>query len=136
MNRKIKSYKAIILAILFYAVLLCCLAGPGGILNKERIVCGTETIAGETAEIKMYRQIQQVFLADGGYLRYLDIYVTTPESAGDFFRFMVYDENNEILYHEEILLSDKDVFPGYMRLPVGIETVPGRAYVWQLQGIS
>lgn len=135
MNRKVKSHRAIICIIIFYAAVLLCLLGPGKILNKDRIVAGTEDIAGETLSLKVDpgRLIQQVFIADGGYLRYLDIYVTSPESAGKFFRLMVYDETNEILYNEEIKLSENDVFPGYLRIPLGIETVAGRAYVWQLQ---
>lgn len=136
MNRRITCYKAIILAILFYAVLVCGLLWNGKILKKDRVVSGAETVAGSTVEVDTDRMIQQVFLADGGFLRYLDIYVTSPDSCGKFYRFMVYDETNEILYNEEILLPYTDVYPGYMRLPVGIETVAGRAYVWQLQGVE
>jgi len=136
MNRKIKCYKAVICIVLFYAVILGCLLGPVGILEKDRIVAGTEVLAGETLDIHADNRLQQVFIADGGYLRYLDIYVTSPEAAGKFFRLMVYDETNEILINKEVLLDNTDVYPGYMRLPVGIETVAGRAYVWQLQGTS
>ena len=135
MNRKVTCYRAVIYTILFYTVLAVCLLGLTDILKKDRVVAGAEKIAGETVEMDLDpgRKIQQVFIADGGYLRYLDIYVTSPESAGQFFRLMVYDETNEILYNEEIMLSETEEYPGYMRLPVGIETVAGRAYVWQLQ---
>ena len=135
MNRKIEWHKALIITIVFYVVLALYLIWGTDILNRDYTVVGSEKIAGETLEIDMDpgRIIQQVFLADGGYLRYLDLYVTSPEAAGKFFRLMIYDETNEILYHEEVKLCDEDVYPGYVRLPVGIETIAGRAYVWQLQ---
>lgn len=135
MNRKIEWHKALIITIIFYAVLTLYLIWETDMLNRDYTVVGSEKIAGETVEMDPDpgRIIQQVFLADGGYLRYLDIYVTSPESASGFFRLMIYDETNEILYHEEIKVCENDVFPGYLRIPVGIETVAGRAYVWQLQ---
>lgn len=132
MNRKIKSYRAITYIVLFYLAAACLLLGPGGVLKKDRLVAGKEARSG-SAQVRLDQQVQQVFLAEGTYLRYLDLYVTSEDSAGENYRFYLYDELNEILINQEIAMPETQL-PGFLRIPVGIETVPQRAYVWQLQG--
>lgn len=132
MNRKIKSYRAITYIVLFYLAAACLLLGPGGVLKKDRTVSGNEAPAG-TAQVRLDQQIQQVFVAEGTYLKYLDLYVTSEASAGKIYHLFLYDELNERLINKEITMPETQV-PGFLRIPLSVETVPGRAYVWQLQG--
>lgn len=132
MNRKIKSYRAITYIVLFYLAAACLLLGPGGVLKKDRLIAGNETPAG-TAQVRLDQQIQQVFVAEGTYLKYLDLYVTSEASAGKNYHLFLYDELNQRLINKEIAMPETEL-PGFLRIPLSIETVPGRAYVWQLQG--
>lgn len=132
MNRKIKTYRAITYILLFYLAAACFLLGRCGILEKDRTVAGTQAPAG-SVEARLNRQIQQVFLAEGTYLRYLELYVLSPESSGEACHLFVYDDQNEKLFDRDVVLPEGEV-PGFLRIPVGIKTEPGRAYVWQLQG--
>lgn len=132
MNRKIKKYRAISYGILFYLFLFICLLGPVGILKEDRLVAGNELIAG-TTQVRLDRQIQQVIVAQGTYLRYMDLYVASPEAAGQTYQLRFYDEQDQKLYHRDIALPEEQI-PGFLRIPIGIPTEPGHMYVWQMQG--
>lgn len=132
MNRKVKAYRAVTYIVLFYLAAACFLLGPGGVLKKDRLVAGNEAAAG-TVQVRLDRQVQQVFLAEGTYLKYLDLYVTSEESAGQVYHLMVYDELNQRLINKEVAMPETEL-PGFLRIPLSLDTVPGRAYVWQLQG--
>lgn len=134
MNRKIKAYQAIIYIVLFYLAAVLFLLGPGKLLEKDRLLAGTENPVG-TVEVREDQQVQQVLIAEGDYLRYLELYVTSPESAGEYYHLLVYDENNEMLINRDFELKADEV-PGFVRIPLGIDTTRGTAYVWQLQGKS
>ena len=132
MNRKIKAYQALIYIVVFWLTAMLLALGPGKILDSDRAVAGNEAPAG-TVQVRLDQQIQQVLIAEGLYLRYLDLYVTSEASVGKYYRLFVYDENNEILVNREFELAQAEV-PGFVRIPLGIDTQPGTAYVWQLQG--
>ena len=132
MNRKIKAYQAIIYIVLFYLAAVLFLLGPGKLLEKDRLLAGAENPVGTVREDQ---QVQQVLIAEGDYLRYLELYVTSPKSAGEYYHLLVYDENNEMLINRDFELKADEV-PGFVRIPLGIDTTRGTAYVWQLQGKS
>lgn len=132
MNRKIKAYQALTYIVVFWLAAALWLLGPGKLLDSDRTVAGTEAPAG-TAQVRLDQQIQQVLIAEGTYLRYLDLYLTSEESIGKYYHLLVYDEKNEILVNREFELAKAQV-PGFVRIPLGIRTQPGTAYVWQLQG--
>lgn len=132
MNRKVRLYRVITYCIAFYAALAFLLLGPVGILKSDRMVAGNEVPAGNV-EVRLDRQVQQVIVAEGTWLRYLDLYVTSEDSAGKTYNLLVYDSNNERLLQRQLALPETEI-PGFVRLPIGVETVPGQLYVWQLQG--
>lgn len=132
MNRKIRLCHAISYGILFWLAAAVFLLGHCRILDRDRTVAGREVPAG-TQEVRLDRQVQQVFIAEGDYLRYLEVYTTTENANRKWFYLYVYDENNEILINREIATPDVKL-PGFLRIPLGIRTQPGRAYVWQLKG--
>lgn len=134
MNRKIKVYRAMTYIVIFYLAAACILLGPGGVLKKDRLVAGNEAPVG-TAQVRQDQQIHQVFIAEGAYLKYLDLKVVSEASAWRVFRFRFYNDQNEPLINREITLNmTQSEFPGYWRIPLGVETEPGRIYFWQLQG--
>ena len=134
MNRRIRVYRAITYIILFYTAVAFFLLGHCGILKKDRTVAGKEAPVG-TVEVRMDRQVQQVFLAEGTYLRYLELYVTSEDSAGDSYHLYLYDEQNEKLVDRDVAMPEVTL-PGFLRIPIGVRTVPGTAYVWQLKGMT
>lgn len=81
MNRKIKAYQAIIYIVLFYLAAVLFLLGPGKLLEKDRLLAGAENPVG-TVEVREDQQVQQVLIAEGDYLRYLELYVTSPNLPG------------------------------------------------------
>ena len=52
MNRKIKAYQAIIYIVLFYLAAVLFLLGPGKLLEKDRLLAGTENPVG-TVEVRL-----------------------------------------------------------------------------------
>ena len=74
MNRKLKKSRAIEYIVLCYAAVLILLAGPLGIFDGTRQITGNETPAGTSQIIAQDSRIQQVFIADGGYLEKISIY--------------------------------------------------------------
>lgn len=134
MNRKIRAHRAITYIVLFYLAAACFLLGPGGVLKKDRSVAGNEVPVG-TTEVRQDRQVQQVFIAEGTYLKYLDVYVTSESSAWRVYWLRLYNDQNEMLINREINMTQEDI-PGFWRVPLGIETEPGRLYFWQLQGTN
>ena len=77
MNRKIKAYQAIINIVLFYLAAVLFLLGPGKLLETARLLAGAENQVG-TGEVREVQLVQQVLIAEGDYLRYLELYVTSP----------------------------------------------------------
>lgn len=138
MNRKIRVYRAITYIVLFYAAAAFFLLGRCGILKKDRTVAGTEVPAG-TVQVRMDQQVQQVFLAEGTYLRYLDLYMMSGDPGGESYHLYIYDENNEVLLDRALSVPEptpEQELPGFMRFAVGVRTVPGTAYVWQMGGMT
>ena len=104
MNRKVRLYRVITYCIAFYAALAFLLLGPVGILKSDRMVAGNEVPAGNV-EVRLDRQVQQVIVAEGTWLRYLDLYVTSEDSAGKTYNLLVYDSNNERLLQRQLALQ-------------------------------
>lgn len=134
MNRKIKTYHAVTYLVLFYLAAACFLLGPGGVLKKDRLVAGNEAPAG-VAKAKLDIQVQQVFIAEGTYLKYLDLYLTSSESEWNNYHLRFYNDQNELIFSRDVMVQDTE-FPGYFRIPVSLELEPGRVYFWQMQGLS
>lgn len=134
MNRKIRAYRAITYIVLFYLAAACFLLGPGGVLKKDRLVAGNEVPLG-IAKVKLDRQVQQVFIAEGTYLKYLDLYLTNDDSGWNKYHLRFYNDQNEMLIDRDFMVLGKD-YPGFFRIPLSVETEPGRIYFWQLQGIA
>ena len=111
MNRKIRGYRLITYCIAFYAVLAFLLLGPAGILKSDRTVAGNEAPAG-SVEVRLDRQVQQVIVAEGTWLRYLDLYVTSEESGGRTYNLLVYDSQNQRLLQRQIALPETEI-PGF-----------------------
>ena len=63
----------------------------------------------------------------GNYLRYLELYAASPKSR-EYYHLLVYDENNEMLINRDFELTADEV-PGFVRIPLGIDTTRGTAYV-------
>ena len=130
MNIKIQKIRAIEYVILFFALFCMLLVGPVGVLDKSREVAVNETVAGMTQPAGANQRLQQVFLADGGYLEKLSIY-----AQNDFYRkvfhLTIYDELGEILFSRDVAVEDDEIH-GYLTVPVEIQTVAGRAYVWEI----
>ena len=130
MNRRLKKSRAIEYIILCYAVLLMILIGPVGILDTVRVEGGTEVISGQTQAVGENERIQQVFIADGGYLEKISIYAEN-DLSGKVINLSISDELGETVFSRNVALNAYEA-PGYFTVPVEFQTVAGRAYVWQI----
>ncbi len=132
MNRRIGKSRAILYVILFYTAVVCLILGRSSLFNTDRQTAGREVVQG-TVSVRLDQQVQQVFLAEGTNLRYLDLYVTSEESAGERYHLLLYDAQNNRLVDRDVDMPETPL-PGFWRIPIGVSTTPGDAYVWQLQG--
>lgn len=130
MNRKLKRSRAIEYAILCWAAILILLIGPAGILDGVRTVAGNQTTAGWTEAVGADDRIQQVFLADGGYLKSISIFAENDLSR-KVVNFSVSNDLGETLFSRNVAL-DAYSAPGFFTIPVEFQTEAGRAYVWQI----
>lgn len=130
MNRKLKKSRAIEYLVLCYAAVFLLLSGPLGIFDKTRQIAGNETPAGASQIVDQDSRIQQVFIADGGYLEKISIYAMENLSR-KVINFTISDELGETVFSRNVALDAYEA-PGFFTVPVEFQTVPGRAYVWQI----
>lgn len=135
MNRKIRAHRAITYIVLFYLAAACFLLGPGGVLKKDRLVAGNEAPLG-IASVKLEQQVQQVFIAEGTCLKYLDLYLANDDAGWNKYHLRFYNDQNELLIDRDFMVLGKEEYPGFFRIPLSVETEPGRVYFWQLQGLA
>ena len=130
MNRKLKRSRAIEYAILCYAAVLMLLIGPAGILDSSRVVEGNRTAAGQTEPVGQDDRIQQVFIADGGYLESISIFAENDLSR-KVVNLSVSNDLGETVFSRNVALDTYEA-PGFFTVPVEFQTEAGRAYVWQI----
>ena len=130
MNIKIEKKRAIECIILFWALLCIMAVGPLGVLDQSRVTAVNQVISGVTQPAGENERIQQVFIADGGYLEKISVYAENDLSR-KVILFTVYDETGELLFYRHVAL-DRYEAPGYFTIPVEFQTVEGRAYVWEI----
>ena len=130
MNRKLKRSRAIEYAILCYAAVLMLLVGPLGVLDSTRVVEGNRTVAGQTEAVGADERIQQVFIADGGYLESIGIFAQKDLSR-KVISFSISNDLGETVFSRNVALDPYEA-PGYFTIPVEFQTEAGRAYVWQI----
>ena len=130
MNRKLKKSRAIEYAILCYAAVLMLLIGPVGILDTTRVVAGSQTAAGQTEAVGGNDRIQQVFIADGGYLESISIYAQNDLSR-KIVNLTISNDLGETVFSRNVALDTYEA-PGFFTVPVEFQTEAGRAYVWQI----
>ena len=130
MNRKLKRSRAIEYAILCYAVVLMLLIGPIGLLDTTRVVAGNQTTAGWTEPVGADERIQQVFIADGGYLESISIFAENDLSR-KVVNLSISNDLGETVFSRNVALDTYEA-PGFFTIPVEFQTEAGRAYVWQI----
>ena len=130
MNRKLKRSRAIEYAILCYAAVLMLLVGPIGILDSSRVVEGNQTTAGQTEPVGQNDRIQQVFIADGGYLESISIFAENDLSR-KVVNLSISNDLGETVFSRNVALDTYEA-PGFFTVPVEFQTEAGRAYVWQI----
>ena len=130
MNRKLKRSRAIEYAILCYAVVLMLLIGPIGLLDTTRVVAGNQTTAGWTEPVGSDDRIQQVFIADGGYLESISIFAENDLSR-KVVNLSISNDLGETVFSRNVALDTYEA-PGFFTIPVEFQTEAGRAYVWQI----
>lgn len=130
MNRKLKKSRAIEYAILCYAVVLMLLVGPIGILDSSRVAAGNQTTAGQTEPVGQDDRIQQVFIADGGYLESISIFAENDLSR-KVVNLSISNDLGETVFSRNVALDTYEA-PGFFTVPVEFQTEAGRAYVWQI----
>ena len=130
MNRKLKRSRAIEYAILCYAVVLMLLIGPIGLLDTTRVVAGNQTTAGWTEPVGSDDRIQQVFIADGGYLESISIFAENDLSR-KVVNLSISNDLGETVFSRNVALDTYEA-PGFFTISVEFQTEAGRAYVWQI----
>ena len=130
MNRKLKRSRAIEYAILCYAAVLMLLVGPIGLLDTVRVEEGNPAVTGVTEAAGQDERIQQVFIADGGYLESISIYAQNDLSR-KVVNLSISNDLGETVFSRNVALDAYEA-PGFFTIPVEVPTEAGRAYVWQI----
>lgn len=131
MKETIKKYRGISYVITAILATLLLTALAFRCFDTTYVVKGNEETAGVTAPVMQGGQIRQVFIAEDTWIDAIKIAALVDDGYGKVFHFRVYDEIDQILMDRDIVLEEYSA-PGFFTVPLDFETVPGRAYVWQI----
>ncbi|MCM1086935.1 MAG: hypothetical protein NC419_02185 [Muribaculaceae bacterium] len=105
-------------------------------LVKETVVSGSNRqMAMQSEAIADDYTVMQMFVAQYDYLQKVSVYLLN-ESAGEEFRFVLYDASLQVLMDQVISTDEMEEMPGFCTIQVNQPTEVGREYYYLIQGIS
>ena len=135
MNRKIKISQAVQYVIMGLALLVFLLIWPLGVIHKTDISKSGEEILKESDPISVANNGTQMFIAEGTYLKAVDLYVAN-DMQGEIITFRVYDGAYKQLWETFYTVDEKEVFPGFIRIDIEMEMEEGWEYYYTVEGLT
>lgn len=135
MNQKIKLSQAILYVIISLSVILFVSIWPLGIINNKNISKSEEIELRESEPITVEKNGTQMFIAEGSYLDSVDLLVKN-DMTGQIITFRLYDSGYTQLWETFHVVGEKEKFPGFIHIPVGLETQKDWEYYYTVEGLT
>ena len=135
MNQKIKLSKAIQYTISGFALFLFLLIWPTGIIKDKEVSKSKEIQLRESDPISVENNGTQMFIAEGNYLDYVQLYVVN-DMQSETITFRIYDSAYQQLWETFYIVDDRAKFPGFIRIEVDMEMEESWEYYYTVEGLT
>lgn len=135
MNQKIKLSQGIQYVIIGIAVIAFLLIWPLGIIQKIDTSKSNEVQLQESGPISVANNGTQMFVAEGKNLKAVDLYVLN-DMQNETITFRLYDGEYKQLWETFYVVEEDAQFPGFIQIPVDMETEEGWAYYYTVEGLT
>ena len=135
MNQKIKLSQGIQYVIIGIAVIAFLLIWPLGIIQKIDTSKSNEVQLQESGPISVANNGTQMFVAQGKNLKAVDLYVLN-DMQNETITFRLYDGEYKQLWETFYVVEEDAQFPGFIHIPVDMETEEGWAYYYTVEGLT
>lgn len=135
MNQSVKLSKAISYIVLICAALVFLAIWPLGIIHQTYVSKSNELIAMESDPVSVEKNVTQMFVAEGGELSAVDLYVCN-DMRGETITFRLYDASYTEIFNTFHVVKDNQEFPGFVHIPVGFDLEKDQEYYFTLEGLS
>lgn len=135
MNQNVKLSKAISYVVIIAALLVFACIWPAGILKQTHVSKSNEIIAMESDPVNVEHNVTQMFVAEEGELRAVDLYVCN-DMSGEKITFRLYDSSYTEIYNQFFVVKEKQEYPGFVHIPVGYDLIKDQEYYFTLEGLS
>ena len=135
MNRKIKISQAVRYVVMGLAFVVFLSIWPLGILHQTEVSKSGEEILRESDPISVANNGTQMFIAEGNYLKAVDLYVAN-DMQGEIITFRVYDGAYQQLWETFYTVDEKAELPGFLRIKIDMEMEEGWEYYYTVEGLT
>ena len=135
MNQRIKLSRAILYVIISMSVILFVSIWPLGVIKNKNISKSDEIELRESEPITVEKNGTQMFIAQGSYLDAVDILVKN-DMTSQIITFRLYDSAYTQLWETFHVVGEKERFPGFIHIPVGLETKKDWEYYYTIEGLT
>lgn len=135
MNQNVKLSKAISYVVVVLAVFLFLCIWPMELIQQTYISKSNEIHAMESDPVNVENNVTQMFVAEGGELSAVDLYVCN-DMRGETITFRLYDGAYKELYNTFHVVKENQKFPGFVHIPVGYDLIKDQEYFFTLEGLS
>jgi len=135
MNQSVKLSKAISYVVVACAVVLFLAVWPMGLFHQTYVSKSNELMAMESDPVNVEYNVTQMFVAEGGELSAVDLYVCN-DMRGETITFRLYDASYSELYNTFYVVKNNQEAPGFVHIPVGYDLVKDQEYYFTLEGLS
>lgn len=135
MNQKLRKSKAVTYVIVAVSLLIFLLIWPLGLIHKTTILKSDETVARESGAVSVENNLTQMFVAQEGELRAVDLYVCN-EMQGETITFRLYDASYKELFNTFYVVGSEQKLPGFVHIPVGYSLTKDQEYYYTIEGLS
>lgn len=135
MNQRINLSRGIQYIIAAAAILLFLLIWPFGIIENRHTSKSDEVILRKSDPISVEHNGTQMFIAQGTNLNAVDLYIANDMRA-ETITFRLYDGAYQQLWETFYVVDADAKFPGFIRIPVELETEEGWEYYYTVEGLT
>ena len=135
MNQKIKISQGIQYVIIGIALIVFLLIWPFGMIQKIDVSKSDEVQIWESDPISVLHNGTQMFVAEGKNLKAVDLYVLN-DMQSETITFRLYDGEYKQLWETFYVVEADAQFPGFIHIPVEMETEEGWAYYYTVEGLT
>lgn len=135
MNQKIRLSRAIYYVIVSLATILFISIWPLGIIQNKNVSKSDEVELRESDPITVEKNGTQMFIAEGSYLKSVELLVKNDMST-QIITFRLYDSGYKQLWETFHVVKEDQKSPGFVHIPVGLETQKDLEYYYTVEGLT